>query len=1267
MAFVGNDIFGHGMTHSPSSLVQTTGFGHGSGGFGTSAQTSTFGQGMVGNSGFGQGGSRQPLNPNQPFFHRQNSLLTDMTHSKTDPKPVYVSEFNQSQVRHEDQLYSNMYAKPLEKPVLKPQTTQERRKTFQRQSSVSIPDDFDRPPKLGPRTRSMSLSLYDDDRSLKPMNMDIAQPILRRSSTVSAKSDKTHQKHKFLRPLSLGHRFRKRSDSRSSQSSTEPPRSEPPRSSKYHEEIETHGHPTKSRSSAVPTSPKSEDEHAGLILSLMNPPSSPDTDTNIQYRTDKQQDHPNTQKNKIPTDEIIESPTSVRRRFQQAKPSDHDDLSLKSGRSTPKSVHVMTTPSLYRTLTIEKPLRTEPNSSRQSPVHSETPETDVQTFNNYKPEVKTGRKCPKYHGSDSENSEPYYDCENSEEFKKKVRKEHGERKKGKRKPPEEKPRPSKLSTGTNSDDEFSNPDSPKTVLKDPDPFHKYENSNYNDIHHDSQSDNPYNDATLCVRDIIDTFNRKTKDTATETPPSPTYVKPEIRDIVASMTFAKHFGSEIEKQAEHDKGCHSPVQFANNPADTIPERLPGIIIPKYENIKGQEPQTAESSESGYTSNLQNSPRDFELKAAQYVNSLPYNSAHTENRKSTGNDLLRNGSQTDSDNESELSEAPCKSGSDTDYHMSDPETVDESVSHLEVMKILESPSDVAQRFNNSQIKERSNPKQASREKCPITVTKTVAPVVHSANSAFTEKRSSMRAKSREKSEDSETGIKHLHISEPKTTKMAHETQAENNLNLQTDTVVVHTTKPGSNKATAETRLMSKKSTPSFAATLLDSPLLGFRKQELSSVAQTQCTSCLDSFLHVLNVFLFVSSAGVVAVGMWLLLKEFNVNHIAEIFGNSMIQIIMYTAVGGAALALLTAMCLCCGVRRDKFGLGFYASSLVVVVLALATAAILCIIFADKLKGIEFKLQFKDRLIDRYGNTRYSPMENRFFTESWDMMQQEFKCCGADGNVNDTTSWAVYKKFSTWFKLHPDKATHFVPESCCAPNADTSVCMGSDHHLFGPPVYGPPMEGGFNTRNPNLNTDGCYKMVSSYLMQLITFTALVTGGLAALYFLVVMLTWVFCFKRREDGDYDYSSYEYEDDVFDEEEEEEEEETEESATNVTNMKDTEADDDDEEDTVHQATVHRLPSEQFSDDKTTVDTQGIHSSKSRTSPYYSDRINNDMETILPVPEEEALDRRDRYERSDSRLDHMFAETIEEEDSNFEDSDVEDQEDYKNQNLVRNY
>ena len=1255
MAFVGNDIFGNGMTHHPSTLAHAGGgFGnsHGTGGFGSSASKSTFGQGM-GGFGHSMSGGHASISQNQ-FFHRQNSLLTDMTHSKTDPKPVYVSQFNQSQAVHEGHMFSNMYDKPLEKP--KPKPVLKKRPTLTRQSSVSIPDDFDRPPKLSLRTRSQSVSLYptdDEHPPLKPMNMDVATPILRRSNTVSAKPEKGH-KHKFLRPLSLGHKFRKRSDSRSSQSSTEPSRSEPPKSMKYREAIENRETPTKSRSSELPLSPKTAKEQEALILSLMNPHVSTDIETDYTDSPDRYDHHQYTGKqfllqpvaaaghqvlgkhNPSP-EEVTESPTTIRRRFQQPKPTDHDDISLTSGRSTPKSVHVISTPSSFRSLTIETPAR-KAHSKRDINNQSPRGASEPKTFNDYKPDVVGKGKHPTR--SDSDNSDIFYDCEISAENKKNSRRDNRpDRKRGKRKPQAEKVVSSRVSTGTCSDDESSDRNSPRVIKKSSSPFnHPYENLEYV-LHQEGKSKNEIDDSTLHVRELIDTFNRKAKQNAvSDTPPSPTltHVKPEVRDLVAALSFAQHLG-----ESDHEEEI-VPIH------DTIATSPPQIIIPKFDTVpKGQEPCTADSSESGYTSNLQNSPREFELKAAHYVNSLPSNK-ELENRKSTSSDLLRNGSQTESDNESEISENHCRSGSDSDYHMSD----DESVTKLEVAKLLESPSEIEQRINHQIMKQRkeSEAKQFSENRSPTEIKQTSLQILHSPNSPFIEKIPVKYSNSnRQKCHDSMTEIKHSNTAEFKSTNMVPETKPSGHVKI--DTVVVDTARPGSMRASSETRQHSHKKSSSFAADLLNLPLLGFRKRELSSVAQSSFTNCLDNVLHILNVIVFATSAGIVAVGMWLLLKDFNINNICEIFGNNMIQVIVYVSILGAALALLATMCLCCGIRRDKFGLGFYATALVFVVFAFACTAVLCTIFADQLRGVASKINFKDRLTTRYGNIKGSPVENKYFTDSWDKMQQRFECCGAYGNVNDTTSWAVYKKFSIWFREKIDnKAFEFVPESCCAANLNTKVCMGSDHHLLGPPVYGPPMERGFNTKNRNLNTDGCYSAISSYLQQFLAITALVTGGLAALYFIVIMLTWVFCFKRRQDGDYEYSSYEYEDDVFDDEDDEEggEEANEESAIhNIHN----------ETEVNHSVSIHRLPSQKSSDLKASLDSDetDMNVNKTWTDPNYPDAFMEELDRMSPVSEGEAIDRRDRYERSDTKLHLLFTETIEEEDSNFEDSDIEEE------------
>ena len=137
------------------------------------------------------------------------------------------------------------------------------------------------------------------------------------------------------------------------------------------------------------------------------------------------------------------------------------------------------------------------------------------------------------------------------------------------------------------------------------------------------------------------------------------------------------------------------------------------------------------------------------------------------------------------------------------------------------------------------------------------------------------------------------------------------------------------------------------------------------QYSSIQESNLTQCIDGILHLLNSLLVLCSCWVIGTGIWLLLKDFNVNQVAIILGDNLLQVIVYVSITGAGVAILAALCLCCGIKKDKYGLSFFAIVLIIVIIAFSSAAILSAIFADKFHSIEFRVNFKERLISKYGN--------------------------------------------------------------------------------------------------------------------------------------------------------------------------------------------------------------------------------------------------------------------------------------------------------------
>lgn len=133
----------------------------------------------------------------------------------------------------------------------------------------------------------------------------------------------------------------------------------------------------------------------------------------------------------------------------------------------------------------------------------------------------------------------------------------------------------------------------------------------------------------------------------------------------------------------------------------------------------------------------------------------------------------------------------------------------------------------------------------------------------------------------------------------------------------------------------------------------------------------------------------------------------------------------------------------------------------------------------------------LQNEYG-VNLNETRNQIVTQSWDMAQQKWYCCGIDEN-----GWSIYRG-SEWFNAQPgvpgmiEYTKLAVPDSCCKKNqygryTDQKKCQ---RWILGPP-YRP---GG--QYNEALYYQGCYERgndklygISLFLMALGLVIALVT----------------------------------------------------------------------------------------------------------------------------------------------------------------------------------
>lgn len=1248
----GNNMFGHHLAG------QYTNPGFGSSGFGKQQDHSAFGSSKKGQGlGFGQantyvdqtGMMHHAYDGMHHYGHhgilRQNSLLGEMTQSKAERakgvKPWAFSSISYPDTA--DNVLSSMYEKPLEHQKPKPMLS--------RQQSFSMADSVDRkrapsfssdPEKMRSRTFSSSslpagrprvmrsLSIVDD--LTEPQNMDIAVPFLRRQQSLDIeKARRKSLPKKPLIPLHLLSKHRRRSSKvkenfdkseKSETSSLQPSTrsrsstvnsqlsSKSSTSSTKQSEDSPENEASKPKDSKTPSS--NDDEK--LILSLLNPVVPDDNVFEPQTTPEESPQQP------ALLDQIqIESPTMISKRVHQLMTPEPDNASLNSNESGPFTPQ-------------------EPRSrvSSQSSRKSRSPATSPVVLPIGPMIINAPKRSEPQHlkpvvytePADSDNSDVYYDCNNISQ----------------RNSPE-----------INQNDTPHNVKTKKRSVK------KTRNI------HSSSSDGEETTSTCdtpprsTFRDIKQKYQPETQNKlenehfpcANDSMPKDIHEADTLKIQDKGFRPILNNGRQKERQGLKRLSNDLFSRKINDSHDVDNGKIPNpesLVIPTYAPVLKAEPgsketinnETADSSESGYaTSYIPTSPKNYDhIKVSQFVNSLPnYSDMDEQRSESSHNNAVLNGSETESDLDEDskvnyppadldLSNVNCESGSDSENESI---KTDCSISKLEVMKLLESPTIVKERVTNS-IREKSNSK-------PHTTFEDSEPKLHTvlrkgSNASETELLKPVKPEKEETKDDaSEKSVTVKHV--------------------EVNSVVVTNDSPKGQSA--ETKLLDQPEKPSFVSSVIER--LSFRR-EYSSVYQSKSTNCIDAMLHFLNLLLFLSSAGVVGVGIWLQLKDFNVNDITIILGNNLLQVITYVAISGAGVTLLAAMCLCCGIRQDKSGLGFYAFVLVAVVIAFATAAVLSTIFSDKLKGIEFKFNFQDRLVTMYGLE--GDVKNKFFTSAWDNMQSEFECCGGDGDGNGTESWALYRK-SAWYLEHADKGKVFVPESCCKKNSNIQICQGGDHDLLGPPRYAPPkkLKKYYKELNPNLNPNGCYASFSAYLSTMSMYIATVCGSLAGLYFLTVMLTWVFCFKKSQD----YSESFMDDSYYDIEENDEVFNSVES--NLVNKEREPKHVTEETKFINTPTKSSLkvPDVIINGNVKLRDTgDRTYESKANNFTNYSDRSmensdssesDDETESGQSTPQE-VTDRRNMWLSSAATAGHLLSIAIEEEDSNFEDSDVDE-------------
>ncbi|KAK3592903.1 hypothetical protein CHS0354_004130 [Potamilus streckersoni] len=248
---------------------------------------------------------------------------------------------------------------------------------------------------------------------------------------------------------------------------------------------------------------------------------------------------------------------------------------------------------------------------------------------------------------------------------------------------------------------------------------------------------------------------------------------------------------------------------------------------------------------------------------------------------------------------------------------------------------------------------------------------------------------------------------------------------------------------------------------------------------------CMRLIRICLLIFLLAILVGALAILGIGIWTHETEYGGKQISAMVGVHLFQVdsVMMIAAGSATL-IITAIGIAAVLSRNECLLELHIGILAFVSVILFAAGILgYVLIASMEKTVKEALE--KSVAEKYGLDG-----NNLITEAWDSVQIKLECCGAYGEMNSTTSWALYKLKSSWVNKNVSNGS-LVPASCCK-GTNLTLCLGKIP-TDSPPYKGPPV-----AQIPidyTLFTMGCYNKLEHFINQngiVVGTSAIVVGTL-------------------------------------------------------------------------------------------------------------------------------------------------------------------------------
>lgn len=219
---------------------------------------------------------------------------------------------------------------------------------------------------------------------------------------------------------------------------------------------------------------------------------------------------------------------------------------------------------------------------------------------------------------------------------------------------------------------------------------------------------------------------------------------------------------------------------------------------------------------------------------------------------------------------------------------------------------------------------------------------------------------------------------------------------------------------------------------------------------------CTSVTKSLIFLINFIFFLVSLALIGIGAYI---HVNMTQYLDFLGETYLNSSIVLIIVGVVIAIVSFFG-CCGAMTEKPCMIYTSGTLLLLItITLIGVGITIYVFKDQVKEIVTEKM-------NAGMQNYNKPDFKGVTETWDIIQQDLKCCG----VTDYKDWK-----GTTFGASGD-----LPDSCCITSTDGCG------------------KGKGNNPDDKIFIQGCFSLVEEVFVD----NAAVTGGIGVGVVLILIL---------------------------------------------------------------------------------------------------------------------------------------------------------------------